>query len=330
MSRHDRQLSQQIWTEYWRSGRRGCLTDEAPPSAREHIAQLWRNWFLHQARGARILDLACGAGDVARIVLSAGGAADLAFEIEGVDLAEIAGADDTTSVNGATTMRLRGGIDLARLPFPDKGFDCAVSQFGIEYAEVETAIPEVARTVKRDGCGLFLLHHKASAISAAAASRLQAFTAVIGDGAVLDHAKKVYEAISTGAAESVVAVRLAEFRQRLRSAVSIYSASYAWETNLREILDFLSDLARNPRFYDPLDAMRRVEGARETVKAWRLRQQSQLEAGLDEEAIHGFADTLRRHDLKPAEIAVVHDPASGAILAWRLAFAAARFAGDQN
>ncbi|HEX9159425.1 MAG TPA: hypothetical protein VF835_04285, partial [Rhizomicrobium sp.] len=61
MSSHDRQLSEQIWTEYWRSGRSGCLTDEAPPSARDHIAQLWRNWFVHQPRGARIIDLACGA-----------------------------------------------------------------------------------------------------------------------------------------------------------------------------------------------------------------------------------------------------------------------------
>lgn len=324
----DAQTSRQIWTDYWRSGRRGCLTDEAPPWARDHVAQLWREWFLQQARGARILDLACGAGDVARIALSSGGAADLAFAIEGVDLADFIGPCETASasVNG-TTMRLRAGINLADLPFPDNSFDCEVSQFGIEYAETQAAVRELARTLKSDGCGLFLLHHKASVVSAAAASRLDAFIAVFGDDAVFEKATSVYEAISAGKAQSVVTARLGEFRQSLRSAVGIYSAHYAWETNLRDIMDFLSDLARNPGVYDPSDAVRRVHSAREAIAAWKLRQESQLAAALDDSGMQALADVLRRYGLNPREIAVVHNPSSGAILAWRCAFAAAGFVG---
>lgn len=42
-------------------------------------------------------------------------------------------------------MRFRGGIDLARLPFPDRSVDIMVSQFGLEYAGLAEAVGEVAR-----------------------------------------------------------------------------------------------------------------------------------------------------------------------------------------
>src|SRR5579864_3867808 len=100
MSSHDRQLSRQIWTEYWRSGRAGCLTDEAPPSARDHIAKLWHSWFGQLSCGTRILDLACGAGEVARTALRVGSEAQLRFQIEGVDLAELAGTAETQASAG--------------------------------------------------------------------------------------------------------------------------------------------------------------------------------------------------------------------------------------
>src|ERR1700747_2162393 len=89
MSGHDAKSSAWIWTEYWRTGRQGCLTDEAPPSAQAHIQSLWRSFFQELPRGARIVDLACGSGEVARIALSVGEAARLAFAIEGVDLAQL-------------------------------------------------------------------------------------------------------------------------------------------------------------------------------------------------------------------------------------------------
>jgi len=322
MSSHDLQSSRRIWTEYWRGGRRGCLTEEAPASARGHIENLWRCWFRQLPRGARIIDLATGAGDVARNALSIGGEAELRFVIEGVDLAEFDGTVETEPSARGTTMRVQGSIDLARLPFSNKSFDCAVSQFGIEYAHVEAACCELARVLKPTGGGLFLVHHRESEISTAAASRLQAFTSVIGNSAMLDSARQVYEAISARASQSLVAARLQKFRQSLHAALETHSLGYAWETNLREILGFLSDLARNPHIYDPFDALRRLDAARDMIAAWKSRQESQLAAALDENGMRAFADTHRRCGLNPLEISVVKDPANGAILAWRFAFAA--------
>ncbi len=326
MSSHDLQSSRRIWTEYWRSGRQGCLTEEAPASARNHIANLWCSWFKERRYGAHILDLACGAGDVARIALSVGAGSKLDFVIEGVDLAELEGAVETTAAANGTSMRLQGGVDMTHLPFADRSFDCAVSQFGIEYADLNAASRELARAMKPDGGGLFLVHHKKSAISSAAASRLQAFTQVIGDGAVFERARQTYQAMSAHAAESVVETRLSEFRRSLRRAVDIHATAYAWETNLREILNFLSDLARNPHVYDPHDALRRLNDARDTIAAWDSRLQSQLAAARDESGIEAFAATIGGSGLKPLEIGVVSDPASGAILAWQLVFAASAMA----
>ena len=328
MSNHDLQASARIWTEYWRSGRQGCLTDEAPVSARNHIESLWRSWFRKRPSGTQILDLACGAGEVARIALSVASEGKLRFGIEGVDLAALERSVERTAFEHGTTMRLQGGIDLARLPFPDRSFDCAASQFGIEYADVEAACRELARVMKSEACGLFLIHHRESAISTAAASRLDAFAAVIGDGVVLDRARQLYEAISARSAESLSVSRLLEFRQDLRRIVKLHSSRFAWETNLREILGFLTDLARNPKLYDPLDALRRLSAAQERIAMWKLRQESQLAAARDERGIGALSDCLGRFGLKSGEIGVVNDPATGESLAWRLAFAAPQLSGQ--
>ena len=322
MSSHDLQSSRQIWTEYWRSGRRGCLTDEAPVSARDHVAGLWRSWFRQQPQGARIVDLACGAGEVARIAFSVAAKERLGFVIEGVDLAEFDGAVETRASESGTTMRLHSGIDIARMPFPDGSFDCAVSQFGIEYADERVAGRELARVLKRDARGLFLVHHRESAISAAATTRLQAFDAVIADGVVLDRARDVYQSIAAGADESVIAMRLSEFRRRLRIARAAYSAGFAWETNLHEVLGFLSDLARNPRVYDPRDAMRRIDAAREGIKGWKSRLSSQLAAARDRNGVEVLAGAIRSVGFDALQIEPISDPSSALILAWQLAFAA--------
>lgn len=225
-------------------------------------------------------------------------------------------------------MRLQGGIDLGSLPFPDRSFACAASQFGIEYADVDAASRELARVMKSEACGLFLIHHRESAISTAAVSRLEAFAAVIGDGVVLDRARQVYEALSARAAQSLIASRLSEFRQDLRRAIKLHSSRFAGETNLREILGFLTDLARDPHLYDPRDALRRLSAAREKIAAWKLRQESQIEAARDERGIRMLSDCLGRSGLKSGDVGVVNDPATGEPLAWRLAFAAPQLPGQ--
>ncbi|HEX3429374.1 MAG TPA: class I SAM-dependent methyltransferase [Rhizomicrobium sp.] len=321
MSDHDRRSSRRIWTEYWTSGRCGCLTDEAPASARDHIEALWRGWFLQCPRAALIIDLACGAGEVARIASSASEAANLHFAIDGVDLAKLPEGTGSSASQGKTTIRLHGGVDLARLPFADGSFDCAVSQFGIEYADREGAIRELARVLKPHARGLFLVHHSGSVISTTAASRLEAFAAVIGDGAVLDHARQTYETISAHAPEPVVGQRLRQFRQTLGQATDTYSRQFSWEVNLHEILGFLGDLARNPHMYDATDALRRLEAARETIEAWKCRQESQLAAAQDKSGMQAFAQALGGIGLTSSEIGIEKDPATGAVLAWRLEFA---------
>lgn len=324
MSSHDLQSSRQIWTEYWRGGRQGCLTDEAPPSARDCVERLWRSWFQQQPPGARILDLACGAGDVARIALGVGAERQLRFTIEGVDLADIEQAMHTQSSTSGTTMRLRGGINIGRLPFPDGSFDLAVSQFGIEYANPAASCAELARVLKPGGGGLFLLHHKESAISAAAAARLRAFASVIGDGVILERARSVYQAIGARSAERIVASRLAEFRQNLRTATETHVTKFGWEENLREMLTFLADLARNPGLFDPFDAQRRLSSAQDMIGAWRSRQEAQLAAALNESGITAFKETSRRAGLKPLDSRLVRDPVDNTVLAWELTFATTR------
>ena len=55
-----------------------------------------------------------------------------------------------------------GGVSVAQLPFSDAKFDAVISQFGIEYADLQFAIPEALRVLRPGGLLGFLMHHEAS------------------------------------------------------------------------------------------------------------------------------------------------------------------------
>ncbi len=69
---------------------------------------------------------------------------------------------------------------MESLPFPDRRFGAAVSQFGYEYSQIAPAAREMARVVAPGARISFLVHHADSAIVAATRSRLDAIGGVLG------------------------------------------------------------------------------------------------------------------------------------------------------
>jgi SAM-dependent methyltransferase len=142
----DRDGDAALWTTFWKEGARDGCTAGFPSHTRAAIVQGWRSVFAGRPAATRLLDVGCGRGAVLALAASAG-----LDRRTGVDLADggavgVAGED------------IRGGIDARGLPFADRAFDLVVSQFGIEYAGLKTAIGESARVTGRE---LALLVHAA-------------------------------------------------------------------------------------------------------------------------------------------------------------------------
>jgi SAM-dependent methyltransferase len=305
-----------MWTEYWRGGRQSCL-DEMPVASRQHLEALWRTWFADLPPATALLDCATGSGDVARLAWQIGNDARRNLQIVGVDLALI--EPDASISDANSILRLAGGVDLARLPFPCATFDCAVSQFGVEYAKATETLPEIARVLRPGGRGLFIMHHAGSAITLAARERIAAFSEVVGGGRAFELGARLFELMARRAPQGDVAAASAQFGQSVQDLHNALSARPVADTNVADIVSFLFDLARTARLVDPLDALRRLAEARERIAAWALRQQAQIAAARDRDGIQVFKAALENHGLASEDPAEIRD-ADGILLAWQCAF----------
>ncbi|WP_299321997.1 class I SAM-dependent methyltransferase [Parasphingopyxis sp.] len=144
----------QAWSAYWKQmGEAGGCLPGAPPAVDAQLTELWTQFARRFDRGAKLLDLACGTGAVMRALLRGNGDLDLT----GVDYAEL-------PKSRSKKTKLVGSTDIANLPFDDERFDGLTSQFGIEYADVAAAAPEIARVAKADAMVQFIVHHADSPI----------------------------------------------------------------------------------------------------------------------------------------------------------------------
>jgi SAM-dependent methyltransferase len=155
------------WTAFWQEpGQAQCMA--GAPDVVQAQAEHWWSFAASLAPGARILDLGCGEGAVARALL----AARRDLRVTGVDFAKIPLLiHDQAELLSDTAMEA--------LPFADGSFGAAVSQFGFEYSETNRAAKEMARVLVHGGKISLLIHHAESSIVAVSRARLNALVAFL-------------------------------------------------------------------------------------------------------------------------------------------------------
>lgn len=297
------------WSDYWQSGRVEVMTVDTPtgPSAFD-AGPIWARYFADFPTGARLLDLATGSGQVARNAHAAATREGKAFDITGVDYA------DVIPVEGCT---LLGGVALEKLPFPTAYFDGASSQFGIEYADTRAALAELSRVLKPGGRVLMLLHHADSQITRQAAAQVSAYDAVMGGGAAIRQARRAFTAHLKAAPPAVLEPAEEAFRDTVRRMAARLQPDTAFNP-ARQLVGYLDDLAGRMAAYEPVSALKRLDIFEQSNAAWRHRQQAQTQAALDATGLEVFIQRADRVGLGLIEQAGEHD-ARGGLIGWRLA-----------
>ena len=102
--------------------------------------------------GARVLDVACGTGDLSRVLARAGAANVIGLDFcrPMLEIARRKAADDDRVV-----LFVEG--DALRLPFADEAFDVVTIAFGLRnLAVVEEGLRELLRVLRPGGCAAVL------------------------------------------------------------------------------------------------------------------------------------------------------------------------------
>jgi ubiquinone/menaquinone biosynthesis C-methylase UbiE len=178
-----RARARKAWTAFWQEGQSECVS--TAPGISGALRQHWITFAAALAPGARVLDLGCGAGAVARALTGVRGD----VHVSGVDFARV-----PLSMN--RHFELLSDTAMESMPFADASFAAAVSQFGYEYSQTEETARELARVLAPGGRVSFVVHHAESSVLAANRRRLRAIKALLrsragaafcnGDASALD------------------------------------------------------------------------------------------------------------------------------------------------
>ena len=305
---------QAAWSGYWRAGHtESCPGEEASLAP---LVAVWRGFFSAFCDGAKLLDIATGGASVVRLALQTAEADGKSFAIDGIDVADLSKVRSALNP-GRSVVRLASGVDAGALPFPDACFDGVCSQFGVEYADVPAACREAVRVMRAGARGLFVIHHRESAITSAAVARLAAYRAVFANDDAYRAGRKVFELYARRAPGVQILDAEGKFRRAVRDLEARLRTDAAYGT-AHEIVAFLNDISKSPQIFQPADALKRIAVAEREVSGWALRQQAQIDSARDSTGIGQVSRWLSEAGASPQPpVLIAHD---GEVLAWQCAF----------
>lgn len=178
-------VTQSAWSRYWQSGAgESCFAEGGAPE----IRQFWQSYLQGLSAGTRVLDAACGGGALTCQLVEH----RTDFDVTGVDY-----ASGLPEISGA---RIQTGVSLESLPFEPGSFGAVVSQFGLEYADLERALGEVMRVLRDDGALGLVMHKSGSPLLHAAQRERDSISPLLDEGGLLATARSLAAAVDRNTA----------------------------------------------------------------------------------------------------------------------------------
>jgi SAM-dependent methyltransferase len=278
-----------VWDRYWHHDRiASCFDGAGATNYDECVAAGWRSFFSSLGRNARILDLCTGNGAIALIAAEVGRADATSFSITAVDQAEI---DPPSYVarhrDQMRGIRFVGRTNIEDLPFADGSFDAAVSQYGLEYSDVDRAVAAAARVLAPGGVARFVVHASDGVIASGSkaaiddAEHLLARIDLVGETRhCLDAVRAVESGDDSPAARQRAKEAVAAFQAALKLTAD-YVPHASDKVMIRNSGGVLLDAfnARQRFGYDAVSA--KVDHVETEILAHRGRLEALVEAAVD-------------------------------------------------
>ena len=142
------------WSNYWQQGHLTSFGGGFKTNYEGELKNFWQRFADNIAEHSNVLDIGTGNGALIELIQE-----NHNFNCVGVDKALIH-KDYINSVNG----ELLTGVSAELLPFESCRFDYAISQFAIEYTNIDKSLEEVMRVLKYKRNFVFICHHPESMI----------------------------------------------------------------------------------------------------------------------------------------------------------------------
>lgn len=159
------------WSKFWTTSTVTALPETFPAGYDGAMLDFWREQLDDDF--GHIVDLATGNGALVWMAHDIQMRRTRPARITGIDLADI---DPFTALNKSPddypTISFSGGTSADALSFVDHSVDVVISQYGVEYSNLESTIAEISRVVTRSGKMCFILHDCESVIVSGMTNKL--------------------------------------------------------------------------------------------------------------------------------------------------------------
>lgn len=317
----DAPARQTAWASYWRSGALHSCATSFQGNYGGAIAAFWRDAFDGLQPGDHVLDLAAGNGALSQLLIEHRADADIGCDA--VDLAPIAPAwVAALPPSQSARLRFHGNTPAEALPFEAGRFALVVSQYGLEYTDLDASAAELLRVLRRPGRVALLVHHAASRPVGLAHDEIGHVDWLLAPDGLLDAGAAMLPLLArastaegrAGLAQDAQALarrrRFNELQQQLaRRADGAPCPDVLYET--REAVAALLDIAAR-RGADQAQA--RLPALREALTLSRVRLTDLCRCALDEAAVAALAQRFAA--LGAARIEPLHE--AGWLMGWAL------------
>lgn len=261
----------EAWTRYWAGGMtESCFMGQTPVA----FPSTWLEFARSLSPGARVVDLACGAGTVARQIQ----ASSPSLRIDGVDFAN--------TLPRLPGIQLHPNTKLESLPFEAETFDAVVSQFGFEYANVTQASAEAARVLKPSGRLCLIIHNSSGPAIADAKRRVQRLTEVKANNGILIAMRNLALAHKDGIDTSATEMSAKAAWQRLHDARD-QDETTSWA------LSFSRELLENWKRFEPAYLVDNSGKISVEIALYAARIEAMVRAARDQSGMDTIADLFR-------------------------------------
>jgi SAM-dependent methyltransferase len=263
------------WSEHWSAGALHARTASPEENYAGETRAFWLALFAGLPHGARVLDLCCGNGPLARLLLDSGLLRERGLQLHAIDAARLAPAWlEAVAAPDRARLHFHSGVDAARLPFADASFELCISQYGVEYAGAP-AMHEARRVLRAGGRFAAVLHHREALPVQAVREQLQHIDWLRGAGGPIEAAERV-------AADAATATNA---RAMPDEAIARRAASAVWPELLRIAGGAIEHALALGADEQPEAAQAHLAQLRDELARIALRQRELVEVALDREQV---------------------------------------------
>lgn len=176
-----RKMSPEEWSEYWDLG---TVTTFGGGFADNYDAEFLDFWT-KQLDGDldHVVDLCCGNGALVWIANDLAKKKKAKTLITGVDVADINPFKLLKKDRKKyPKVKFIGKTPIEKLPFDDNSVDVVISQYGIEYSDLNRTVPELSRVLKPSSKMGFIVHSKDSDVLVDSRFRVEKYSYLLGEG----------------------------------------------------------------------------------------------------------------------------------------------------